>query len=126
VYCPKCRSKFREGFVECSDCHVPLKSGPLPDPPPPDPVRQRPSPTPQDLELVAILECENSVKLALAEGILDDAGIPYFVNSRWWGPVSKHRANYVKALGGEFPLRIQVASDRAAEARALLAHLSES
>lgn len=24
MYCPKCRSEFREGFVECADCLVAL------------------------------------------------------------------------------------------------------
>jgi hypothetical protein len=24
MFCPKCRVEYREGFYECSDCHVPL------------------------------------------------------------------------------------------------------
>jgi hypothetical protein len=85
MYCPKCRSEFREGFIECSDCHVPLQSGPPPDPPSLNSPPELPTGTPQDLELVAILECKDSIKLALAEGLLDDAGIPYFLSGRIWG-----------------------------------------
>ena len=24
MYCPLCKSEFRDGFIECSDCHFPL------------------------------------------------------------------------------------------------------
>ena len=24
MYCPKCRSEYREGFVRCADCDLPL------------------------------------------------------------------------------------------------------
>jgi Putative prokaryotic signal transducing protein len=110
--------------LECSDCHVPLKSGRPPDPPPPDPPPHRPATAPHDLELVPVLECENSVKLALAEGLLEDAGIPYLLNGRVWGVGSKFRPPKPYLLME--PFTIQVPNDRADEARALLAHLSES
>ena len=27
MYCPECRCEYRDGFAECSDCHVPLLAG---------------------------------------------------------------------------------------------------
>ena len=27
MYCPQCGVEFRDGFTECSDCHVPLLTG---------------------------------------------------------------------------------------------------
>ena len=30
MYCPECRMEYREGFTECSDCHVPLLPGSAP------------------------------------------------------------------------------------------------
>ena len=34
MFCPQCHAEFREGFLECSDCHVPLL-GCLIEPPTP-------------------------------------------------------------------------------------------
>ena len=31
MFCPQCRVEYREGFVECSDCHIPLVDR-LPEP----------------------------------------------------------------------------------------------
>jgi hypothetical protein len=118
MYCPQCRGEFREGFMECSDCHVPLLTGPTPD--------LLPDPSPnstQDLELVTVLVASNLTELALAQGILEDSGIPYLLNGRKWGPVSKYRTSM--AFMGDAPLTIQVASDRAPEARALVAPLAQ-
>ena len=33
MYCPECRCEYREGFTECSDCHVPLLAGTPPNEP---------------------------------------------------------------------------------------------
>jgi len=74
------------------------------------------------MELVTVLECDNAVQLYAAEGILEDAGIPYLLNGQRFGPASKTRA--FAAFTGDMPFRVQVAADRADEARALVAHLS--
>lgn len=29
-YCPECEAEYREGIVECMDCHVPLRPGAAP------------------------------------------------------------------------------------------------
>ena len=76
-----------------------------------------------DQDLTTILVCKDPVQLALAQGILDDAGIPYILNSRSWGPVSNVRAAYVTAFGLDAPFTVQVATERAAGASELVAHL---
>ena len=83
---------------------------------------------PQDLEIVAILECKDSTKLALAEGLLEDAGIPYFLHGRLWGLAtnSYHPSSLRLSSKLPAPLTIQVLRDQEAEARALLAHLTET
>ena len=76
MYCPECRAEFREGFTECSDCHVPLVAALPPetsDDAEPDP--GVPSP---DVEPVTVFASGDSVVLALAKGSLEDAGIPFF------------------------------------------------
>jgi len=71
VYCPQCRVEYLDGFTECSDCRVPLLAGT----PPPD----QPSSFDPAIDLVVVLESNDSIQLAMAKGLLDDAGIPFFV-----------------------------------------------
>ncbi len=106
MYCPQCRVEYRDGFTECSDCHVPLMAGTCP-PDPPDPFNP-------DLELVVVLETNDGVQLAMAKGLLEDAGIPLFV----LGQI----ATLVQDVDGFLRkwVRLQVPRDREAEARELL------
>jgi hypothetical protein len=106
VYCPQCRIEYREGFTECSDCHVPLLAGTAPDEPA--------SSFDPKLDLVVVLESNDSIELALAKGLLEEAGIPFFV------------LNQITTLVNEVDgflhkwARLQVPRDREAEARELL------
>ena len=115
MYCPECRCEYREGFTECSDCHVALRPGEAPDLRPEAPAA-RPLERIESLELVPVLACSNAAQLALARGILDDAGIPYLLHdyggsTSRLGEYNAHRSS----------VTIQVASDRASEAQDLLA-----
>jgi hypothetical protein len=109
VYCPECRVEYRDGSTECSDCQVPLLAGT----PPPQPA----SPSDPNLNLVVVLETNDAFALALAKGGLQEAGIPYF------------GLNAITTLVNDVDpmlrkwVRIQVARDREAEARDLLAAL---
>jgi hypothetical protein len=106
MYCPQCRVEFREGFSECSDCRVPLAEGT----PPPEPT-DRFDPA---LGLVEVLGTNDGVELALAKGLLEDAGIPFFVLGQIATLVQDVDAFLHKWV------RIQVPRDREAEARELL------
>jgi hypothetical protein len=79
-------------------------------------------PTPPDhfypeRELVVVFETNDRVQLAMAKGVLDDAGIPYFV----MGQI----ATLVQGVDGFLRkwIRLQVPRDREAEARELLQQL---
>ena len=106
MYCPQCRCEYRDGFTECSDCHVPLLAGT----PPPEPV-DRFDPT---LDLVVVLETNDRIQLALAKGLLEEAGIPFFI----LGQI----ATLIQDVDGFLHkwVRVQVPRDREAEARELL------
>ena len=106
MYCPQCRIEYRDGFSECSDCHVPLSPGPLPL----EPAR----PFDPTLDLVVVLETNDRIQLALAKGLLEDAGIPFFV----LGQI----ATLVQDVDGFLHkwVRLQVSRDCEAEARELL------
>jgi hypothetical protein len=109
VYCPQCGVEYRDGFTECSDCHVPLLPG-------------TGAPDLQDLfdpslELVVVLETDDRIQLAMAKGLLEDAGIPFFV--------LREIATRVQDVDGFLRkwVRLQVPRDREAEARELLEQL---
>lgn len=67
MYCPECRSEYREGFSRCADCEVALVET-LP------PLETTPHP---DLHLVTVLEVGDPSLLAVAESLLQEQGIPY-------------------------------------------------
>jgi len=104
VYCPQCGVEYREGFTECSDCHVALEAGSPPQDEEFDP----------SLDLVVVLETDDRVKAALAKGVLEEAGIPYFVLGQIATLVTDVDPFTHKLA------RIQVARDREVEARELL------
>jgi hypothetical protein len=70
------------------------------------------------LELVVILETNDRIQLAMAKGLLEEAGIPFFV----LGQI----ATLVTDVDGMLRkwVRIQVPRDREAEAREILEQLS--
>ena len=105
MYCPKCGCEYRDGFTECSDCHVPLLAG--------TPAEDRPGFDP-NLGLVVVLETNDRIELALMKGLLEDAGIPYYI----LGQI----ATLIQDVDGFLHkwVRVQVPRDREAEARQLL------
>ena len=106
MYCPQCQVEYREGFTECSDCQVPLLAGTSPPEPPDgfDPA----------LDLVVVLETNDSIHVAMAKGLLEDAGIPFFVLGQITTLVTD-----VDGLLRKW-VRVQVSRDREAQARELL------
>lgn len=107
MHCPKCRIEYRNGFTECPACHVPLLTGTGAPQDPFDPA----------VELVVVLETSDRIQLAMAKGLLEDAGIPFFV----LGQI----ATLVNDIDGFLRkwVRLQVPRDREAEARELLEQL---
>jgi hypothetical protein len=106
MYCPECGTEYRDGFTKCSDCDVPLLPGACP--------AGGPDAFNPELELVVLLETNNRVQLALAKGLLEEAGIPYYV----LGQI----ATLIQDVDGFLRkwVRLQVPRDREAEARELL------
>jgi len=105
MYCPQCLTEYREGFAECSDCHVPL----LPGTPPPENAQFDPN-----LDLVVVLESNDGVQMGLAKGMLDEVGIPYYV----LGQITRLISDVDPFL--KKWVRLQVPRDREMEAREIL------
>jgi hypothetical protein len=106
VYCPKCGCQYRDGFTECSECRVPLLAG--------TPAEDPTGGFDPNLDLVVVLETNDRIELALMKGLLEDAGIPYFI----LGQI----ATLIQDVDGFLHkwVRIQVPRDREEEARQLL------
>jgi hypothetical protein len=111
MYCPQCGIEYRDGFTECSDCRVPLAAG----------TGREVAPDPFDpsLELTVVLETNDPIQLGMAKGLLEDAGIPFFVLGQI-ATLVQEIDPYLRKWG-----RVQVPADRAEEARQVLDQLSQ-
>jgi len=110
LYCPQCSAEYRDGFLECADCRVPLVSVLPPE--------RKPQP---EISLVAVFETNDSFALTLAKASLDDAEIPYALtggDQRFTGAI--HGFGIPPTAFGVFSSRIEVAPEFETEARALL------
>ena len=74
VYCPRCRAEYDDDFTECSDCRVPLSTGAR--------ARGAQARLNSPNELVVVLETNDRIQFAMAKGLLEDAGIPLFVQGQ--------------------------------------------
>ena len=106
MYCPQCRTEYLESFIECSDCHVPLLRGTPPRAPHND--------LDPSLDLVEVLETKDAIQLAMAKGLLEDAGIPFYL----LGQITRLVNDVDPFL--QKHVRIQVPRDREAEAQEIL------
>src|SRR5437588_254892 len=125
MYCPLCRAEYRVGFTECSDCRVPLVAE-LPTETEPSPEFEPPRRQPGDAadvapEFVEVLQCDDSLAVALARGTLDDAGILYLLNNKIPLSVTGDRASLWLAM----PCSIKVGHADEKRARALLEPLAK-
>jgi hypothetical protein len=103
MFCPDCGAEFREGFTECSDCHIPL-------------VWELPTERPAvPLECVTVFEGDDPLMIGAMKGLLEQAGIPVYVLGDEIGARYALVAEYIHPWR-----KVQVARDREAEARALL------
>ena len=71
AFCPQCGAEYRKPSARCSHCHILL-------------VARRPEPgTPQaddlDLDVLIRTGLYHPIAIALAESLLREAGIPFFV-----------------------------------------------
>ncbi len=100
MFCPNCRTEYREGVTTCADCGAAL-------------VVELP-PDIENSELVTIFQSHELSEVAIAKSILEEAGINFIAK----GGMSKE----ILSVG---PVEIVVDRDDADYARGLLQALSE-
>ncbi len=101
MFCPKCRTEYKEGITVCADCGTAL-------------VAMLPPELPENPELVTVLTTGDLSTVALAKSILEEAGIAYVAKGEF--PMEQ------LAVG---PAEIQVDQEDQAQARILLKGLAE-
>ena len=95
MFCPQCRTEYREGFYTCTDCGVSLVSE-LP-----------PESAPEHLEFEEVLISLSGSDIAMIKSLLESEGITYYFRGE---------SSYSFAP----PTRLMVQKDRADEAREIL------
>jgi hypothetical protein len=98
MYCPQCKSEYRVGFTQCSDCHVALVDHPV-EPP----VAQEP-----DVQLIVIRTYPSVIEADLAKNALGAAGIESMVRAE--GAVRRNNLG-LDLHGAELFVRADEAED---------------
>ncbi|MEP7009988.1 MAG: DUF2007 domain-containing protein [Acidobacteriota bacterium] len=104
MFCPSCRTEYREGFTTCTDCGITL----LPELPPNE---ETPN---SDLDVA--FETTDPNAIAAAEEMLTEAGIPFATD----GEDGSDLFAFAPGFNPMTPVQIEVPSERLEEARELL------
>ncbi len=107
MFCPKCRAEYREGFMTCSDCRVPLVQARPPE------VEAQP---PEFVDYEEVLATYNPFDIAVIKSLLDPEDILYFFQGEQF--------SYVRPLAD--PVRLMVAKEDAEAAREILKDITLS
>jgi hypothetical protein len=102
MFCPKCRTEYREGFYVCVDCDSDLVDE-LP-----------PEEKPEFIEYEEVMATYNPADVALIKSLLDAEEITYYFNAEHF--------MYVRPLGEQ--VRLMVKKDEVEKAREILQGLN--
>ena len=104
MFCPDCRTEYREGFTVCADCNVNLVEVLLPEP------------EPEFIDYKEVLYTYNPADVAFLKSLLESEGIQYFFKGE--------NFMYMRPLAD--PERLMVRTDQVDEAVALLKNVDLS
>jgi hypothetical protein len=107
MFCPKCRTEYREGFYVCSDCNTDLVDE-LPELPEEE--------NPEFIEYVEVMGTYNPADVALIKSILDSENMTYYFNADLFMQVSPLAE----------PVRLMVIKDEVGKAKEVLQGLNLS
>ncbi|MCH7674729.1 DUF2007 domain-containing protein [candidate division KSB1 bacterium] len=66
MFCPECKSEYRQGFTRCTDCDMDL-------------VHELPSEEAEFVEYVQVLATHNAADISFIKSILDGEEVDYFL-----------------------------------------------
>jgi hypothetical protein len=102
MFCPNCRTGYREGISECADCHVQLID------------KQPPEPKAEYVDLVEVMTTSDPGQIGFVKSLFEGNGIKYVA-----------QGEHFHALGRapNLPVRFLVKKDQIIKAKALLKDL---
>ena len=112
MFCPECKSEYRDGIWKCAECGATL-------------VESLPQPPDADAELVAAFTTADNTLLPVVKSVLDSAGIPYLVQgdeTLGLFPLGRFGVGVSKRTLGAI---VRVPKDRLEEAKELLRGFEE-
>ncbi len=71
MFCPECRTEYREGFTVCADCGIALVPELPPEPPAEIP--------PEGADFEEVLRFMDEGIVAIVKSVLDEEGIDYYI-----------------------------------------------
>ena len=79
MFCPKCKSEYRDGFTECSDCFIAL-------------VAELPTVSEQNkyVDLKELLTTTDQGEIVLFKSMLEGEGIPFLVQGDHFSTTQAH------------------------------------
>jgi hypothetical protein len=107
MFCPKCRTEYREGFYVCSDCNTDLVDE-LPELPEEE--------NPEFIEYVEVMGTYNPADVTLIKSILDSENMTYYFNADHFMQINPLAE----------PVRLMVKRDEVEKAKELLQGLNLS
>ena len=102
MFCPECRTEYREGFTVCSDCGTSLVPELLPEP-----RTEIPS---EGADFEEVLGFMDEGVVAIVKSLLDEEGIDYYVQGEF-------------KVSGDPNRKLMVRKDQAERAREILEDL---
>jgi hypothetical protein len=101
MFCPVCRSEYREGFAKCNDCQVDLVE------------ELDPEEKPEFHEFVEVMAVFDEAKIALIKSLFDEGGLDYYFQ----GELSR------RLIPLPFSTRLMVRKEHVSEATRILTEL---
>lgn len=96
MFCPKCRTEYREGFTFCSDCNADLVES----------LQPLPEPEHEFIHFTELLATYNPADVVFLKSLLESEGIQYFFKGEHF--------MYMRPLAD--PVRLMVRKDQVEEA----------
>ena len=113
MYCPECRTEYREGYTRCDDCEVDLVAELPPE-----------AEGEAEMELEQVFETTDPTLLPVIKSVLESAEIPYMLEGEGSFALLPLGGGFVNERHQALGVEVHVARERAEEARALLASVT--
>jgi len=110
MFCPKCRAEYREGFTECSDCHVKLVA---------DLNLEENEPEYEFRDLFEVYSTWRLGEASFIKSLLESNGIDCFIHN-------EHYPSMNFLISTAIPIKIMVPKEKTEEAKDVIDEYQKS